>query len=57
MEKWRTEREDEIIKVGTGKCRTGDVTGYAVTDAVKLISGAEKGSEVKLTSKKSGWHC
>ncbi len=40
---------DEIIKVGQGNAEPVDVTGYAVTDAVKLIRGAEKGSEVKLT--------
>ncbi|RYY69737.1 MAG: tail-specific protease [Chitinophagaceae bacterium] len=43
---------DEIIKVGEGNAEPVDVTGYAVTDAVKLIRGAKKGSEVKLTVKK-----
>ncbi|MBC7934620.1 MAG: carboxy terminal-processing peptidase [Rhizobacter sp.] len=43
---------DEIIKVGEGNAVPVDVTGYAVTDAVKLIRGAKKGSEVKLTVKK-----
>ena len=43
---------DEIIKVGEGNATPVDVTGYAVTDAVKLIRGAKKGSEVKLTVKK-----
>ncbi len=43
---------DEIIKVGQGKAEPVDVTGYSVTDAVKLIRGAEKGSEVKLTIKR-----
>ena len=47
---------DEIIKVGQGKAEPVDVTGYAVTDAVKLIRGAEKGSEVKLTIKTHGWN-
>lgn len=43
---------DEIIKVAQGKAEPVDVTGYAVTDAVKLIRGAEKGSEVRLTIRK-----
>jgi carboxyl-terminal processing protease len=43
---------DEIIKVAQGKAEPVDVTGYAVTDAVKLIRGAEKGSEVRLTVRK-----
>jgi carboxyl-terminal processing protease len=41
--------EDEIIKVGQGNDEPVDVTGYSVTDAVKLIRGASKGSIVKLT--------
>lgn len=45
--------DDEIIKIGQGKSDPVDVTGYAVTDAVKLIRGAEKNSEVRLTLKKS----
>lgn len=40
---------DEILKVAQGKQEPVDVTGYAVADAVKLIRGAEKGSEVSLT--------
>jgi carboxyl-terminal processing protease len=44
--------DDEIIKIAQGKGEPVDVTGYAVSDAVKLIRGAEKGSEVKLTIKK-----
>ncbi|MDB5222853.1 MAG: carboxyl-terminal protease [Chitinophagaceae bacterium] len=44
--------EDEIIKIAQGKGEPVDVTGYSVTDAVKLIRGAEKNSEVKLTLKK-----
>ncbi len=44
---------DEIIKVGQGKNEPVDVTGYAVSDAVKLIRGAEKGSEVRLTVKRA----
>lgn len=43
---------DEIIKVAEGNATPVDITGYAVTDAVKLIRGANKGSEVKLTVKK-----
>jgi carboxyl-terminal processing protease len=44
--------DDEIIKIAQAKGEAVDVTGYAVADAVKLIRGAEKGSEVKLTLKK-----
>lgn len=40
---------DEIIKVGQGSAEPVDVTGYGVTDAVKLIRGADKGTEVRLT--------
>ncbi len=43
---------DEIIKIGQAKEEPVDVTGYAVTDAVKLIRGADKGSEVRLTVRK-----
>ena len=43
---------DEIIKIGQGIAEPVDVTGYAVTDAVKLIRGAEKGSEVRMTIKR-----
>lgn len=43
---------DEILKVAQGKNEPVDVTGYAVADAVKLIRGAEKGTEVKLTIKR-----
>jgi len=42
---------DEILKVGQGNNDPVDVTGYAVSDAVKLIRGSEKGSEVRLTVK------
>jgi len=41
--------EDEIIKVAQGNAEPVDVTGYSVTDAVKIIRGAKKGSEVRLT--------
>ena len=44
--------DDEILKVGQGSDEPVDVTGYGVTDAVKLIRGAKKGSEVRLTIKK-----
>lgn len=44
--------EDEIIKIAQGSAEPVDVTGYSVTDAVKLIRGAEKGTEVKLTVRK-----
>lgn len=40
---------DEILKVAQGNAEPVDVTGYSVTDAVKLIRGSEKGTEVKLT--------
>ena len=43
---------DEILKVAQGATEAIDVTGYAVTDAVKLIRGSEKGSEVRLTIRK-----
>ncbi len=41
--------EDEIIKVAQGIEEPVDVTGYSVTDAVKIIRGSKKGSEVRLT--------
>jgi carboxyl-terminal processing protease len=44
---------DEIMKVGEGAATPVDVTGYAVTDAVKLIRGEKRGSEVRLTLKKA----
>ncbi len=44
--------DDEIIKIAEGKAEPVDVTGYAVSDAVKLIRGATKGSEVRLTIKR-----
>ncbi|HAO47417.1 MAG TPA: tail-specific protease, partial [Chitinophagaceae bacterium] len=44
--------DDEIIKIAQGNAEPVDVTGYGVTDAVKLIRGPEKGSEVKLTVRK-----
>lgn len=45
--------DDEILKIGEGAAEPVDVAGYAVTDAVKLIRGAQKGSEVRLTIKKA----
>ncbi|MEO7960926.1 MAG: carboxy terminal-processing peptidase [Ginsengibacter sp.] len=45
--------EDEIVKIAESDKAPVDVTGYSVTDAVKLIRGAEKGSEVRLTLKKA----
>jgi carboxyl-terminal processing protease len=44
--------EDEIVKIAQGNAEPVDVTGYAISDAVKLIRGAEKNSEVRLTIKK-----
>ncbi|UEG49060.1 carboxy terminal-processing peptidase [Ferruginibacter lapsinanis] len=43
---------DEIIKIGEGKKEPVDVTGYSVSDAVKLIRGEKKGTEVRLTLRK-----
>ena len=45
--------EDEIIKIGEGAATPVDVTGYSLTDAVKLIRGEQRGSEVRLTLKKA----
>lgn len=42
---------DIIVKVGQGNDEPVDLTGYVVTDAVKVIRG-KKGTEVKLTVKK-----
>lgn len=44
---------DEIIKVGQGRAEPVDVTGYSVSDAVKLIRGSTKGSEVCLTVRRT----
>lgn len=43
---------DEIIKIAQGTGEAVDVTGYAVTDAVKLIRGGQAGTEVRLTVRK-----
>ena len=56
MPAWKTGEitpGDEILKVGQGASAPVDVTGYAVTDAVKLIRGEKRGSEVRLTLKKA----
>ncbi|MGQ0739773.1 MAG: carboxy terminal-processing peptidase [Bacteroidota bacterium] len=42
---------DIIVKVGQGNEEPIDLTGFVVTDAVKVIRG-KKGTEVKLTLKK-----
>ncbi|MES1217376.1 MAG: carboxy terminal-processing peptidase [Bacteroidota bacterium] len=42
---------DLIVKVGEGKEEPVELTGFVVTDAVKLIRG-KKGTEVRLTIKK-----
>ncbi len=55
MPAWRNgelKENDEVLKIAQGKNEPVDVTGYAVADAIKLIRGAEKGSEVRLTVKK-----
>ena len=43
---------DVIMKVAEGKADPIELTGFSVTDAVKVIRG-KKGTEVKLTLKKS----
>ncbi len=43
---------DLIMKVAQGKEEPVDLTGYVVTDAVKIIRG-KKGTEVRLTIKKT----
>jgi carboxyl-terminal processing protease len=43
---------DVIQKVGQGKEEPTDLTGFGVTDAVKVIRG-KKGTEVRLTVKKT----
>ena len=45
--------DDEIIKIAQANADPVDVTGYDVPDAVKLIRGATKGSEVRLTVKRT----
>ncbi len=43
---------DEILKVAQGSLEPVDVSGYGVTDVVKLIRGT-KGTEVRITFKKA----
>ncbi len=45
--------DDEIIKIAQANTDPVDVTGYDVPDAVKLIRGSTKGSEVRLTVKRT----
>lgn len=45
--------EDEVLKVAQGNEEPIDVTGYSVPDAVKIIRGSKKGSEVRLTVRKA----
>lgn len=52
---WKSQKiqvNDVILKVGQGAAEPVDITGYGVTDAVKLIRG-DKGTEVRLTLKKA----
>ncbi len=52
---WKTQKvqeNDVIVKVGQGDAEPVDVTGYAITDAVKLIRG-NKNTEVRVTFKKA----
>jgi carboxyl-terminal processing protease len=51
---WRSgevQMGDIILKIGQGKNEPVELVGYDVTDAVKIIRGAE-GTEVRLTLKK-----
>ncbi len=55
MPAWRSgevKENDEIIKIAQGKDEPIDVTGYAIPDAIKLIRGSEKGTEVRITFKR-----
>jgi carboxyl-terminal processing protease len=55
MPAWRSgevKENDIIIKIAQGKGEAVDVTGYSIADAIKLIRGSEKGTEVVLTFKK-----
>ncbi len=52
---WKTgkiQANDVIVKVAQGTSEPVDITGYATTDAVKLIRGG-KSTEVRLTIKKA----
>lgn len=56
MPAWKShdlEVNDVLLKVGQGNQPPVDVTSYALTDAVKLIRGEKRGSEVRLTVKKT----
>jgi carboxyl-terminal processing protease len=55
MPAWRSgevKENDEIIKIAQGANEPVDVTGYAIADAIKLIRGSEKGTEVRITFKR-----
>lgn len=55
MPAWKSGKINEndiILKVGQATGEAVDISGYDITDAVKLIRGA-KGSTVKLTMKKA----
>ena len=55
MPAWRSgevKENDEIIKIAQGSAPAVDVTGYSIGDAIKLIRGSEKGSEVRITFKR-----
>jgi carboxyl-terminal processing protease len=56
MPAWKSQEitpGDEIVKIGEGAAAPVDVTGWDLTDAVKLIRGEKRGSEVRLTLKKA----
>ncbi|HXS58142.1 MAG TPA: carboxy terminal-processing peptidase [Hanamia sp.] len=56
MPAWKSQEitpGDEIMKIGEGAATPVDVTGWDLTDAVKLIRGEKRGSEVRLTLKKA----
>ena len=56
MPAWRSgevKENDEIVKIAQGATGEAvDVTGYSIGDAIKLIRGSEKGSELRLTLKR-----
>jgi carboxyl-terminal processing protease len=56
MPAWKSgevKENDEIIKIAEGaKGEAIDVTGYSVSDAIKLIRGSSKGTEIRLTLRK-----
>ncbi|MDQ2721338.1 MAG: carboxy terminal-processing peptidase [Bacteroidota bacterium] len=56
MPAWKSgqiQPEDEILKIAQGAATPVDVTGWDLQDAVKLIRGEQRGSEVRLTLKKA----